>query len=239
MHKKRMVLTSEPEDNAKLRMSLIKDLTGGATFNARQLYQAMCAVQICMLLVLECNKKPELSGRIDRSVLERIIDIPFVSTFTVNESEWDKNTGEKRHYYPVDPTFKSSEFQEKHKHALFEYIAEQAPEEIEAPDVVKLASREYVIDSDEVHAWFEENYESTGRNTDVIDMKKVHSLYMVDNKYTSYNTQKKFKQFLESSCAFEGIFFTDPRKINGGKYTNRFVGFIPKVDDDDGIEEDE
>jgi phage/plasmid-associated DNA primase len=237
MHKKRMVLTSEPDDDAKLRMSLIKDLTGAAVINARQLYKGDCEVHMNMVLLLECNQRPAMSGRKDESVMERVIDIPFKSFFTADKMQWS----DENHIYPVNTAYKTTEFQQTHKCALFDYIMENAPQEMEAPDVVKNASREYVIDSDTFWTWFEDHFEPTGKETDVLDMKYVHSFYMDSHPPSEtklYSTQKKFKQLLQASCAFKGIFFTDSKRIEGKKYTNRFVGYIGRVDGD-GIEEDE
>ena len=39
--------------------------------------------------IITINKKPKIMGRIDQSVMERVVDIPFVSHFTSDHDRVD------------------------------------------------------------------------------------------------------------------------------------------------------
>ncbi|MGA1049713.1 MAG: hypothetical protein ACO3UU_17045, partial [Minisyncoccia bacterium] len=120
MDNKRCIISSEPDDDVftKIRMNIIKEITGCGEISARQLYSSKTIVRMRQVQILECNKKPQLSGRMDTAVMDRIVDIPFVSNFTANQEDWN----EDEHIYPINYFYKSSEFQTTHKFALFKYI---------------------------------------------------------------------------------------------------------------------
>ena len=102
MDNKRFILSSEPEENDKLRMNMIKDLTGGAEINARKLFQNECKVRMKQVQVLECNEKPKLSGTMNPAVLERTIDVPFVSKFISDPQDVD----EENNIYLINKYYK-------------------------------------------------------------------------------------------------------------------------------------
>ncbi len=97
-NKKRCILSNEPEDGTTLKMGIIKEITGSNIIKARDLYSSDGNVNMLQTLILECNEKLRIAGKIDTSVLERVLDIPFVSTFTSNLDLVD----EKNNIYPAD-----------------------------------------------------------------------------------------------------------------------------------------
>ena len=68
MDNARFILSSEPEENDKLRINMIKDLTGGKEVNARLLFKNKCRVRMVQVLALEFNEKPKLSGTMNPAV---------------------------------------------------------------------------------------------------------------------------------------------------------------------------
>jgi len=89
----RMVVSSEPEDGCKIQTGFAKELTGCSEIAARGLYCGVTTTLLWMVLIIELNKKLLLSGRMDTSVLERIVDIPFESTFVSNPDDVDESKG--------------------------------------------------------------------------------------------------------------------------------------------------
>jgi len=61
MDNKRCIISSEPDDDAftKIRMNIIKEITGCGEISARQLYSSKTIVRMKQVQILECNKKPQ------------------------------------------------------------------------------------------------------------------------------------------------------------------------------------
>jgi phage/plasmid-associated DNA primase len=233
MDNKRCIISSEPDDDfgTKLRMNIIKDITGCNVINARQLYSSNTNVRMKQVQILECNKKPQLSGKIDESVMDRIVDIPFVSYFTTDQDQWD----ETQNVYPLNTRFKSSEFQLSHRCALFKYILDNAPKELYIPPIIKERSSKFVMNNDELYDWFNETYELTNDDKDILKMKDVYKEFQAGELYQSKNKEQKrllnykgFIEYISTSIAFKGKYFNDMKKINGIVYTERIIKYSIK-----------
>ena len=180
VHKKRLTLANEPEDNVKLLMGIIKELTGGNETTARALYSNRTKTLLHLLLLVECNKKPLIAGRIDTSVLERIVDIPFEACFVSNQEDVD----ESKYIYLKNTEYKTESWRKKHYSALFRYLLNNAPAKLYIPDRIKNLSKQYVLGSDEMYGWMMENYE-TADNTEFVKLKDVFDLYKASDLYSN------------------------------------------------------
>lgn len=85
MHKKRLIIYSEPNKSKTLNTDVIKNLTGGIETNARMNYSNKTECQLHGTHILLCNKKPLLNDT-DGGTSRRIIYYPFRSLF-VNEDD--------------------------------------------------------------------------------------------------------------------------------------------------------
>ena len=94
LDKKRYIVSKEPQKDAPLHNSVIKDLTGGGNPSARILYSSKNQVKLCGTNVMEGNEKPPFSEAPKDAAAERINDILFASLFTGEEKRWDITTGE-------------------------------------------------------------------------------------------------------------------------------------------------
>ena len=233
MDNKRCIISSEPDDDfgTKLRMNIIKDITGCNVINARQLYSSNTNVRMKQVQILECNKKPQLSGKIDESVMDRIVDIPFVSYFTTDQEQWD----ETQNIYPLNTRFKSSEFQLSHRCALFKYILNNAPKELYIPPIIKERSSKFVMNNDELYDWFNEIYQLTNDEKNILKMKDIYKEFQNSELYQSKNKEQKrllnykgFIEYISTSIAFKGKYFNDMKKIDGVVYTERIIKYIIK-----------
>ena len=179
--------------------------------------------------ILECNKKPQLSGRIDLSVMERIVDIPFVSFFTDREEEWN----DEEHIYPINTYYyKTTEFQLTHKLALFKYILMNSPKKLYIPSIITERSKKYVMNNDELFQWFTEGYECTNGANDIIKMKDFYKGFQASELYCSKTKEQKrtlnykgFIEYISSSVAFKGKYYDDQKKINGISYYERIIKY--------------
>jgi phage/plasmid-associated DNA primase len=240
MDNKRFVISSEPEDECKLRMAMIKDLTGSSEISARKLFSNNCKVRMKCCLMFECNKKPKIMGRIDQSVMERVVDIPFVSHFTSDPDRVDI----ENHIYPVNTYYKENEFKQSHKIALFQYILRNAPKELYLPKIIVERSKNYVMDSDELYEWFKDNYEYTNDNNDILKMKDVYDLFRSSEFFQEKNKEEKralnkkgFIEKVNDSLAFKGLYFNDQKTINKVVYNERIIKYKLKEKDEENNED--
>lgn len=76
----RLACTSEPKIGAKLDEGRIKQITGGQPVTARELHGAPFEYVPRFLLVLECNRKPRISGD-DDGIWRRVLVVEFPHQF--------------------------------------------------------------------------------------------------------------------------------------------------------------
>ena len=220
MNNKRFIITSEPEEGRELQMDTIKQLTGDDTLNARGLYQKDCRVNLNMTLLLEANLKPNINGRIDNSVMSRIVDIAFVNHFTDDDNLVDEKNG----IYKADLSYKQDVFKDNHYSALFMYILQKARKEFYMPECVRNRSKKYVMNSDGFYGWIEENYTITKKNDDIVKLKDLYSYYKESNMYNNSTKKdkkllnfKKFSEDIKYHIVLKNMYKDNDTRINGIK----------------------
>ena len=186
---KRFVVCCEPEDGRSIRMNTAKELTGCDTLNARGLYQSNTITNLLLTLVIEVNQRPELSGRMDNAILNRLIDVNFVNTFTDNPALINNVD-----YFPENRLFKRFDFKKQHYCALFKYILDNAPKDLYVPDNVRTRSKDYVIENEEFFGWFNEKYIITNNvNNDIVKVKDLFNNYKNSEFYMHLTKKQKRK----------------------------------------------
>jgi phage/plasmid-associated DNA primase len=217
LHNKRFVLATEPADNKSLKMNTAKEITGCNSISARGLYQSESNVILLLTLVIECNKKPMMDGRMDSSIIERVLDIPFINTFTSDEEKIDN-----KHYFRANPKLKQDEFKKKHYSAFFKYIILNAPKNLYVPDIIKKRSKEYVMDNDEFYMWVDDKYILTNDNNDIIKTKDMYRKYKNGSYYKNLtkkakrqNNYKNFNDMIKHHVIMKKLYTDDKKKING------------------------
>ena len=237
--KKRLIVSSEPPEGHKLQMSVIKDLTGCNEISARGLYSEKTRTRMMQTLLLECNQKPDIAGRIDSAVMERIVDIPFESTFVSNSADVDETRG----IYLANLDYKTYEWRNSHADALFVYIMENAPRELFLPKRIVALSKAYVISSDETYNWVMDKYEITAEETDVIKVKDLYDEYKAGDLYTNLSKAEKrklnkafFTTMIKEHVSFKKLYRENKQMLKGTHYNCERIHFLKKrieVDDDD------
>lgn len=217
LHNKRFVLATEPADNKSLKMNTAKEITGCNSISARGLYQSESNVILLLTLVIECNKKPMMDGRMDSSIIERVLDIPFVNTFTTDEEKIDN-----KHYFRANLKLKEHEFKKKHYSSFFKYILLNAPKTLYVPDIIKKRSKEYVMDNDEFYMWIDDKYILTNDNNDIIKTKDMYRKYKNGSYYLNLtkkakrqNNYKNFNDMIKHHVIMKKLYTDDKKKING------------------------
>ena len=243
LHKMRMVVSSEPEDGCKIQTGFAKELTGCSEIAARGLYCGITTTILWMVLIIELNQKLLLSGRMDTSVLERIVDIPFESTFVSNPDDVDESKG----IYQGNLEYKTETWQIEHSCAFFHYILENAPAKLYIPERIKNLSKQYVLGSDEMYGWMMENYETTADNSEYVKVKDVFDLYKASDLYSNLTklekrnlNKKAFSELISNHIVLKRQFRNNPSRV-GGKVVDceRIHGIKLKPPDDCDTDDEE
>jgi len=243
LHKKRLIVASEPEEGhaEKLRCSNIKALTGNETHKARGLYEKDDITKIMGTFIMECNTKPEISGKKDTAILDRMIIIPFDVTFT-DDKELIKNEPTK--YKLKNPLYKEESFKSEYYCALFNYlISEYKTNDLYIPNTCKKLGADYLLDKDDFANWFLDVYEEGSDNEySLITIKELHAKYldMNEKKMTKSDlrsmTCKKFIEMVKEHMLLKKHFIEQNEYRYNKRITKQSIwGYklIDKDDDDD------
>lgn len=84
----RMVRAAEPEEGAKFREAMIKELTGGEPINVRPNFGEFISSLPVFKLTISGNHKPEIRGQ-DDGIWRRFLLVPFEVTIPPNERDPD------------------------------------------------------------------------------------------------------------------------------------------------------
>ena len=255
MEYKRIIFYREPEENHKINVSTMKELTGGNEINARKNYSNKTDTKLSATHILECNKRPKLSGKVDNALKRRLIDIPFRSTFTATDP--DEYGGD--YVYKADKYFKSHEFKDKHKHALFEILLEYLADYLKGGEkidtymcasVVERTDR-YLESNDELKGWFDTRYERTGNKENILQVKHVYEELKESDLWGNFSKREKremsyksFVEYLETNIHFKRFFKERVQnkriqELYGVKQLRMcLVGYIEKPVIEDDVEND-
>lgn len=249
MHKKRLIVYSEPDKNYTLKCATIKQLTGTEIMPVRGLYSStnktrMCGTHIVMqnkLLAMDCP---------DDAMMNRLFVIPFRAMFRTEEklAELPEDT---KFAYLVDSYFKSAEFIERIKlpliHILLKYYKifhNEGNILKNAPKSILEASKQYISDSDDFVNWFNECYERTDDEKEFIKLKDVYDKFkqsdlwinMTKNERRKMTRAKLEKDIIENPTL--RVFFRDRKKINGVDYKSIMIKHKIKNYDNDNDNDD-
>jgi putative DNA primase/helicase len=209
LHNKRFVISREPNSNYKINCSLMKDLTGGNQIKARALYSNESSVFLALTLILECNKKPALD-EIDPAVERRLNEVEFKSKF-VEKDVYDNLTDEDKKYtFLRNGYYKSTEFKEKYKQALFELLIMYYKDfknnnfELIIPEQVRNKTTAYLMVSDDISEWINEIFEKTNNEKDIIKLKDIFKTFKESDFYSNFSKNDKrkynYKYFTDAMC---------------------------------------
>jgi P4 family phage/plasmid primase-like protien len=118
MNRKRLVFISEPKTEQKIDNSIIKELTGDKSINARALYSNDTNVKLSCTLMMDCNELPSMKNSATTGDERRIRIIPFNAQFT----EFSNRINETKHIYKANSKYMSENFINSHKKALIKIL---------------------------------------------------------------------------------------------------------------------
>ena len=225
LHKKRYIIFREPPANKKFENSIIKELTGGGNFSARGHFESKTQKELNNTMICECNEKPLFKDKITDAEQRRLIDIYFRATFTMDESIINQEEQQETYIYRANPYYKTLEFQDKYKCALFKILTIYHKEYYHLQNSsIKMASsviartQQYLESCCDVVGWFKENYKLEENN--IIRIGDIYNEFILSSNYlemTKQNkenyTRLKFNNIIETNMFFrryykERHFFT-------------------------------
>mgnify|MGYP003132783170 CR=1 FL=1 len=228
---KRTILFSEPDEGVKLNGATIKYLSGNPIINARGLYSKKTQTNIHGTIIMECNKRPAISGRADNSFFRRLIDIHFPTNFVDSKEDILDET-----YKLKDPTLKSDDFKENCKYALFKILCE-AKQEIYIPKHIKERTQKFLLNNDEFFCFLTEYYEKTDDSNNYVKINDMYNLYKTTETYRNFTKEEKREM---NRTAFIDIIQANPQtkkyyrerqQINAQRLRNILINYKCKETD--------
>ena len=109
------------ECEGRLGISIIRNMTGGGSFQGRLLHQNPEDIYITATQVMEFNNPPELTGKIMPADYRRYRDLDFPVVFTTDKEKWGKVINGVLHQEAND-YYKSSIFLEENKKIFLQLL---------------------------------------------------------------------------------------------------------------------
>jgi phage/plasmid-associated DNA primase len=199
---KRLIVTSEPDQDQKINTSILKLLTGCSVINARALYSKQTDTLNFGTYILECNSKPKLDI-VEQAITQRLFVIHFPIKFI--EKEVYENLEEKQGYGIVNPKYKDFDFLKSYKIAYFHILADAYQNYIKNSSfLLQQGSRSHLItetyfqDSDDFTSWFYTNYKKVETDDEILI-----SLADLRKEFIEYKKQFEFKFEIKIGTFYE------------------------------------
>ena len=178
------------------------------------------------MTILECNNIPSIEGRIDASAAERFMIIDFIAHFTNDETKLKL----MKNCYPLDTRYKTDEFKQEYKCALFDYILSFGFTEIYLPDIVKKRTKKYLVGCDDFLTWFNEKYEHSTNKEDIIKMADLYAEFKQSDMWDSMAkadrrqkwTKDKMINNIKNNISL-GFYFKDRYQVGQNKSRNCLI----------------
>lgn len=187
------------EVGGHINTSLMRNLTGGGSIEARQLYQNSETFNLSSLFVLEINNAFQLDGKPQQADYRRYILIDFKTNFTDDERKIDKViTGiqyrRANHYYETE------EFQTSIRPIFFlvltnvyqqYYNFSQKCLNIIIPDCVRENTNQYLTEQDTAKRLFDYCFKKVDDPTKKMPITKVWDAIKKSDRYLSLSFTDK------------------------------------------------
>ena len=219
----RFALTQEPKATRRIVCSVVKEITGNPTINARALYSSKCVVYLRLTLVMECNDMPRYD-EVGDAITRRNDITPFVSK-AVSQEKYDETPEEyRKNWIVANPHYKTNEFKNNYRMTLFHLLLNYFKIFVEnnfrlspPPLAVKIRNRDQMAASDEFFGWFDATYTKT-LDVEPIKVKDMYYLFKSGEFYQNLSkhdrrnfNEKYFREKIEN-CDFIKDFIIQPKR---------------------------
>lgn len=155
MRGKRAVFFQEPENTDTLKTGLLKQLSGGDTVKARELFKSLVSFVCQAMFVMCCNELPKINSKGDGGTWRRLRVTEFLARFVDNPNP------DKQYEFAIDYDLKQkmTYWLPYVMSILIHYYKKQKTEGIKEPKEVTVATNRYKGDNNEFEEYFESNVE--------------------------------------------------------------------------------
>lgn len=191
---KRFVSMQEPDQESKINVGYMKELSGGDKISARGLFSDMVEFKPQFKMILCCNKLPGVPSN-DGGTWRRLRVLDFPSKFVDSPTEPNE--------YKKDSTIaeKSKNWGSYFISILLQYYERYKKEGLKEPESVLHHTREYQKKSDMILDFIEETLEYTGCEKDTIQISELYSLckvWFTDTLSDKSPNKKDFTEYLNA-----------------------------------------
>lgn len=209
---KRFAVLQEPEENDRINVGLMKEITGGDKIEARGLYKEPVIFKPQFKLLLTCNDLPKIPSS-DGGTWRRLRVLPFKSEFVDNPTE--------AHQFKKDPYLceKLDEWKEAFMSILIHYYKKYSTGGLKEPEEVIKYTKEYRKVSDIYAEFIDDNIEviPAGDKQMITTMSQIYSIfkdwYRENHPDTKCHTKPDVKRYFEKA-------YGKLKKGNGGYWTH-------------------
>ena len=212
---KRFAVMQEPEEQDKINVGLMKELSGGDKIEARGLYKEPFIFKPQFKLLLTCNELPNIPSS-DGGTWRRLRVLPFNSKFVDDPKE--KNEFKKDPYFIEKVQSLKPEFMS----ILLHYYKDYAKNGLKEPYEVLKYTREYEKESDIYSEFIEEHIIEVDANNEKTSNKELYSIFK--DWYRENRPGNKVPQMGEFKKDITKKFGA-PKRGNGGYWTNIKIKF--------------
>lgn len=196
---KRVWVSTEPEENQRLQVSVIKKVSGGDPVEARTLHSKHIFKSKPMYKpIIQANDIPKLS-KVDMGLQRRMEVLKFPFNFVATPTQPHERQG--------DPDIKyvkcvSDEWRNEFMLILTEYYSKyiHTAKSIVVPDSIKNSTGEYIDDNNPLKFWLNSYYDITNNVADTINATELKQAYKADT-----NTDKCDDRWFKQMLGFNGV----------------------------------
>ena len=220
----RFALMSEPDAKKRFCCSTIKALTGNDTLPVRLQYSNNVGIDLLFTGVCEGNDIPDFDEV--NQAMNRRVRATIFEAVAIEKEDFDKlDEEDKKHYTIKNPYYKTNDFKDKYKQALFMILKNYFQEFIKngktlksMPPKCKSKVKSLFATSDNIYSWFEEIYEGVDlAESEAIKLKDVYANFSSSTNFMKLpkQDQRKFnyKHFTEKIST--NLFLQKSLKLRG------------------------
>ena len=228
LQRSRFVVIQEPKPNAKINTSVLKEITGDKTLNARDHYSSKCKVDLALTFVIEANTPPQLD-EVNDALERRIRVIPFVSK-AVSRQLYD-TLENKTNVCVANPYFKSDEFQFNCRQQFFDILLSEFQEFhknknilVDVPELCQQKASSYMKDSDKLFNWFSDIYEKNDASKENVIKLSVLFDQFKESEYhsdLSKEQKRKYNKTFFIASMEKNLFLRQNIKTRGERFNDK------------------
>ena len=226
---KRFVTLQEPDDNEKIHVGSMKELTGGDKIQARGLFKDPIEFKPQWKIVMTSNVLPQVSAN-DRGTWRRIRVTEYISRF-VDPNDITPNPDKNEFPIDYDLSTKLQKWPEAFMYILIKYYHDYIENGNPEPDEVKKAGDEYKKQSDIFLQFMTDNI--TENNNEKLSLDEIYNVFREWFKTSGHGGKLPLKKDLENNIT----------QIYGPPARGKWKGITtadmnPNEDDDEDDDDD-